>query len=86
MFTYGVMPFGPVNGPNSFIRMMFNINREWQVMATNNGVTIDDDTHTKIIVDGCFNWAISKDQAILYMEAQFTVATVCRLSLSLPCQ
>ena len=33
MYTYGVMPFGPVNGPVIFIRMMFNINREWQVMS-----------------------------------------------------
>ena len=49
-----------------------------------NGVTIDDDTNTKIIVDDCFNWAISEDQAILYMEAQFTVATLCRLYFSLP--
>ena len=28
MYTYGVMPFGPVNGPVIFIRMMFNINGE----------------------------------------------------------
>ena len=28
MYTYCVMPFGPVNGPVSFIRMMFNINGE----------------------------------------------------------
>ena len=53
-------------------------------MATNNGVTIDDDTNTKIIVDDCFNWAISEDQAILYMKAQFNVAALCRFSFSLP--
>ena len=51
MYTYGVMPFGPVNGPVIFIRMMFNINGEWQMLAIKNGVTIDDDTNTKIIVD-----------------------------------
>ena len=84
MYTYGVMPFGPVNGPVIFIRMMFNINGKWQVMAINNGVTIDYDTNTKIIVDDCFNWAISEDQAILYMEAQFTVAALRRLYFSLP--
>ena len=45
---------------------------------------IDDNTNTKIIVDNCFNWAISEDQEILYMEAQFTVATLRHLSFSLP--
>ena len=55
---------------------MFNINGKWQVLAIDNGVTIDDNTNTKIIVDDCFNWAISEDQAILYMEAQFTVASL----------
>ena len=51
MFTYGVMPFGLVNGPVIFICIMFNINGEWQVMVTDSGVTIDDDTNTKIRVD-----------------------------------
>ena len=78
------MPFGPVNGPVIFISMMFNINDKWQMLAIKNGVIIDDDTNTKIIVDDCFNWAISKDQAFLYMEAQFTVAAHRRLSFSLP--
>ena len=53
-------------------------------MTRDNGVLINDDTNTKIIVDNCFNWAISEDQAFLYMEAQLTVATRCRLSFSLP--
>ena len=73
LYTYGVMPVGPVNGLVIFTRMMFNINGEWLVMPIDNGVTIDDDTNTNIIVDDCFNWAILKDQAILYMEAQFTL-------------
>ena len=84
MYTYGVMPFGPVNGPVIFIRMMFNINGEWQVMAIDNSVTIDDNTNTKILVDNCFNWAISEDKGVLYMKAQFTVASLLRLSFSLP--
>ena len=84
MYTYSVMPSGPVNGPVMFIRMMCNINGKWQVMAIDNGVTIDNDTNTKISVDNSFNYAISEDQVILYMEAQFTTAALCRLSFSLP--
>ena len=78
------MPFGPVNGSVISIRMMFNINREWQIMDTENGVLINDDTNTKISVGNYFNWMISEDEAILYLEAQFTVAALCCLSFSLP--
>ena len=84
LFTYGVMLFDPVNSLVIFINMIFNINGEWQVMAIDNGFMIDDDTNTNIIVDNFFNWAISEDQSILYIEAQFTVAALCRLSFSLP--
>ena len=54
------------------------------MMAIDNGVTIDDDTNTKIRVDNCLNWAISEDQVTLYMEAQFTVSALRRLSFCFP--
>jgi hypothetical protein len=83
MYTYGDIPFGPNNDSVIFICVMFNINGEWQVMAIENGVVINEDTNTKIIVDDCFNWAITEDQAFLYMEAQFTMDARRRLSFSL---
>ena len=62
IYTYVVIPSGPVNGPVISSWMVFNINREWQVMAVNNCVVINVDTNTKTIVSNCFNWAISKNE------------------------
>jgi hypothetical protein len=50
-WKYTVMPFGPTNGPATFINFIYDINSVWQKLATERGVRIDDDTNTKIIVD-----------------------------------
>ena len=63
MYTYRVMPFGPVNGPPIFIGMMFDMNFEWKILAKSHGVAINEDTNTKNIVDDSFNHAITEDAA-----------------------
>ena len=87
MYTYGVMPFGPVNGPVIFIWMMFNINGESQAMSIGNVVVISEDTNPKIIMDDCLNWDIVEDQAFFYMETQFIVepGACCVSAFPSPC-
>ena len=84
MYTYGAMPFGPVNGLEIFISMMFDINTEWQDLAVKNSATINEDTNSKLIVDDVFSHAINEDSAFKYIESQFIIAGILRLSFSLP--
>ncbi len=50
-WAYTVMPFGPTNGPATFINFILNIDSIWKELAKSLGITIDDDTNTRIIVD-----------------------------------
>ena len=34
-------------------------------MTIGNGVVVNEDTNSKVLVENCFNWAISEDQAFL---------------------
>jgi hypothetical protein len=56
-WTYTVMPFGPTNGPATFIIFIHDIDSVWKELAQEWGVPIDDDTNTKIIVDDIVGWA-----------------------------
>jgi hypothetical protein len=69
-WTYTVMPFGPTNGPATFINFIHNIDSVWKELAQERGVPIDDDTNTKIIVDDIVSWAKVLDFALIYMECQ----------------
>ncbi len=50
-WTYTVMPFGPTNGPATFINFIHNVNSQWKTLATANGISIDKQTNMRIIVD-----------------------------------
>jgi len=54
-WTYTVMPFGPTNGPATFIQMIHDLNSAWKALAEEQGLTFDDDTNTNILVDDIFN-------------------------------
>jgi hypothetical protein len=54
-WTYTLMPFGPTNGPATFIQMIHDLDCAWKELAAKCGLTIDDDTSTNIIVDDIFN-------------------------------
>jgi hypothetical protein len=82
-WTYTVMPFGPTNGPATFIQMIHDLDSAWKALAEERGLTIDDDTNTNIIVDDIFNWAKTFRKALLYMECQLRICKVYHLSLSL---
>ena len=82
-WKYNVMPFGPTNGPATFINFIYDINSVWQKLATERGVQIDEDTNTKIIVDDIVSYAKQVQDALNYMECQLIVCQAYRLSLNL---
>lgn len=82
-WIYKVMPFGPVNGPATFIAFIHDLDGTWKELAEKFGVKIDDDTNTKVIVDDIWSWAKFLTAALIYMECQFKVCLSQRLSLSL---
>jgi hypothetical protein len=67
-WAYTVMPFGPTNGPLTFINFIHDINSVWKELAQERGVPIDDDTNTKIIIDDIVSWAKVLDFAITYIN------------------
>jgi len=56
-WKYTVMPFGPTNGPATFINFICDINSIWQKLTTEPGVQIDEDTNTKIIINDIVSYA-----------------------------
>jgi hypothetical protein len=67
-WTYTVMPFGLTNGPVTFIQMIHDLDSVWKDLAARLGLNVDDNTNTNIIADDIFNWAVSIDSTLQYME------------------
>ena len=77
------MPFGPTNGPATFITFIHDLDSVWKEHACSNGISIDDDTNTKIILDDIFSWAQHLEYALAYMRCQLKVCQAYNLSLTL---
>jgi hypothetical protein len=77
------MPFGPTNGPATFIQMIHDLDSAGKDLATRSGISVDDNTNTNIIVNTIFNWALSFDSALQYMECQLQICKAYCLTLSL---
>jgi hypothetical protein len=58
-WTFTVMPFGPMNGPATFINFIHDIDSQWKALAQQSGLVIDDNMNMKIIV------TFSADQIIV---------------------
>jgi hypothetical protein len=82
-WTYMVMPYGPINGPATFIQMIHDLDSAWKDIATRSGISMDDNMNTNIIVDDIFDWALSFDSALQYMECQLRICKAYHLTLSL---
>ena len=82
-WTYTVMPFGPTNEPATFINFIHDIDSVWKDLARKLGITIDDNTNTKIIVDDIVSWAETLRQALGYIRCQLKVRQAYNLSLNL---
>jgi hypothetical protein len=77
------MPFGPVNGPPTFIAFIHDVDGTWKNLTRHNGITIDKDTNTNIIVDNILSYAKTLPITFRYMECQLRVTQSQNLSLSL---
>ena len=54
-WTYTIMPFGPTNGLATFISMSYDLNSQRKALATSVGITVGDNTNTRIIVNDIVN-------------------------------
>ena len=52
-WTYTVMPFGPINGPATFVNFIHDIDSVWKALAISMDVPIGDTTNTRIIIGNC---------------------------------
>jgi hypothetical protein len=82
-WTYTVMPFGPTNGPATFINFIYEIDSQWKALATYSGDTINKETNTRIIVNDILGHGKDLDTSLKYMECQLCVCLEYHLSLSL---
>jgi hypothetical protein len=76
------MPFGPVNGPSTFIAFIHDMDGTWKDVARSLGIVIDKDMNTTIILDDIISWAKQVTAELLYMECQLCVCQSQNLSLS----
>ena len=53
-YCVSVMPYGPTNGPTTFIQFIHDVDSQWKALAVRLGLVIDNNTNTKIIVDDIF--------------------------------
>jgi hypothetical protein len=77
------MPFGPTNGPVTFITMIHDLDSIWKQLAKDSGIIIGNDADTVIIVDDILNWAKTFPQALQYIACQLRICKAYRLTLSL---
>ncbi len=77
------MPFGPTNGPATFINFIHNIDSVWKELAQEHGVPIDDYTNMKIIIDDIVSWAKVLNFPLIYIECQLKICQAYQLSLNL---
>ena len=56
-WTYTVMPFGPTNGPATFVTMIHDVDSVWKEEAKSKGIYVGSGVDTTIIIDNILNWA-----------------------------
>jgi hypothetical protein len=82
-WTYNVMPFGPTNGPATFVSFIYDVNSNWKQLTTSRGVPFGDTMITWIIIDDIVSWSSSDDYALDYIRCQLNVCQAYHLSLNL---
>ncbi len=76
------MPFGPTNGPATFITMIHDLDSVWKESATLAGLHVGNCVNTTIIVDYILNWGKSFIQALQYIVCQLCICKAYCLTLS----
>ncbi len=66
-WTHNVMPFGPVNGPAMLIAFIHKVDSSWKELACSQGIVVDEDTNTNIIVEDISSWAKTHTYAMMYI-------------------
>ncbi len=82
-WTYTIMPFGPTNGLATIINFIHDIDSVWKEEAQRQGVSINNDTNMKIIVNDIVSLADHICHALTYMRCQLKVCQAYNLSLNL---
>ena len=82
-WTYTVMPFGPTNGPATFVNVIHDMDSVWKVLAISSGVPIGNTTNTHIIINNIVSHSSKKEIALAYIRCQLPVCPAYHLSLNL---
>ena len=82
-YTFLVMPFGPVNDPACFIVFIDDMDSTRKALTCSEGITIDAQTNTNVIVDDLSSWAPTYTQVLHHLECQLLTCLCQNLSLSL---
>jgi hypothetical protein len=82
-WTYNVMPFGPTNGPATFVSFIYDIDSVWKKLSTSHGIPIGDTKNTRIIINDIVSWSSTEDYALEYIRCQLKVCQAYHLSLNL---
>jgi hypothetical protein len=82
-WTYTVMPFGPTNGPATFITMIHDIDSVLKELASKSGLAVGRSVDTKIIVDHILNFLRTFKEALQYIICQLKICKAYCLTLSL---
>ncbi len=78
-----LLPFGWTNCPATFISFINNLDSQWKSLATKLGVSIDNDTNIRIIVDDIVSHSKDMETSLLYMECKLCTCLAYHLSISL---
>ena len=82
-YTYNVMPFGPVNGPATFVVFIHDCKADWDDRAADRQLSLNEDVASTIIIDDIHGMARDWDKALSYLRCKFEVCLRRRLSLNL---
>ena len=77
------MPFGPTNGPATFVNFIHNVDSQWKALAWSLGIDIGDDTNTRVIIEDIISHGRYLLISLLVMECQLWVCLAYHLLLSL---
>ena len=73
-YVWLVMPFGLRNAPAVFVAMMHDLQQLWNSLAQDKGLTLDDSSGSRIIIDDVLLFSVSEDSLFLYLECVCMVA------------
>ncbi len=82
-WMYTVMPFGPTNGPPTFMTMIHDLDSVWKLLVKDSGIKVGEAIDTSIIVDDILSWAMTFLQALRYTECQLRICKAYRLTPSM---